>query len=986
MTPLPAPLAAHTAQRIADFRSKASADQLPLLDHPAVAASMPKVWAISQFVADSCAREPALLFSLLESGDLLADSGAAYYARRLAESLREVTDEAGLHRVLRRFRRREMVRIAWRDLARWADLHETLADLSALAECCLQAALAFLYDAACRRWGVPLDSHGQPQNLVVLGMGKLGGGELNFSSDIDLIFAYPQAGTLPGKHELSHQEFFTKLAQALVKALDALTEDGFVFRVDTRLRPFGESGPLVMNFDAMEAYYQGQAREWERYAMIKARPVAGDAAAGAELMAMLQPFVYRRYLDYRAFGELREMKAKIAQELLRKDRTDSVKLGKGGIREIEFIAQAFQLLRGGQDKALQERRVRVVLDVLAERGYLPAQEVAMLQAAYRYLRLTENHIQQLADQQTHDLPKDAGQRLRLACSMGHADWDSFKAELDGVSAQVQSLFEQVIAPARDDGEQNLARQVWCGGGDEAAKSVLLGEMGYRAPHDILEMLAAFRASQAVARLSARGVAELDRLMPRLLQALVVVEQPDDHDSTQESVASGSLSLRERAGVRELNSRGQFHCKATLQRILALLEAVATRNVYYTLLAENPAVLGQLVKLADASPWIAAFLTRHPILLDGLLDARQLYAPQQKDDLRKELARQLAALEADDREALMNRLRHFKQTQVLRVAAADIMAAIPLMVVSDYLTYIAEVLIEETLREAWQHTVTKHGVPPGCQPETIGGFAVIAYGKLGGIELSYSSDLDLVFLYDAASAEAVTDGERPISVAQFYGRIVQRIIHLFTTNMHTGTLYEVDMRLRPSGKSGLLVTSLKAFEVYQMDSAWTWEQQALVRARYVAGDAVLGEKFRAVRAKSLSRPRDRSTLQAEVREMREKMRANLDSKDPALFDFKQGAGGIADIEFIVQFAALAGAAEHPSLLQWTDNVRLLEQLSATGLLSREDAEDLRQTYVHFRSQVHKAALWEQEARAPAEAWTERRARVQAIWHKLLDAAV
>lgn len=950
MMPVPASLAASVSQRLADLRASVSTEQLALLDQPAVTESMPTVWAISQFVADSCVREPAMLFSLLESGDLLADSGAAYYAARLADGLQAVTDEAGLHRVLRRLRRREMVRIAWRDLAGWATLDETLADLSALAECCLRAALAFLYDAACRRWGVPLDADGVPQNLVVLGMGKLGGGELNFSSDIDLIFAYPQAGTLPGKHELSHQEFFTKLAQALVKALDAITEDGFVFRVDTRLRPFGESGPLVMNFDAMEAYYQGQAREWERYAMIKARPVAGDAAAGAALMAMLQPFVYRRYLDYRAFGELREMKAKIAQELLRKDRTDSVKLGKGGIREIEFIAQAFQLLRGGQDKALQERRIRVVLEILAEREYLPVHEVAMLQAAYRYLRLTENHIQQLADQQTHDLPKDAGQRLRLACSMGHEDWDAFKAELDGVCAQVQGLFEQVIAPARDEGEQNLARQVWCGGEDEVAKSVLLGEMGYRTPHDILEMLAAFRASQAVVRLSARGVAELDRLMPRLLQALLASEQP----------------------------------KPTLKRILGLLEAVATRNVYYTLLAENPAVLNQLVKLTDASPWIAAFLTRHPILLDGLLDARQLYAPQQKDDLRKELARQLAALEADDQEALMNRLRHFKQTQVLRVAAADIMAAIPLMVVSDYLTYIAEVLIEETLREAWQQTVTKHGVPPDCRPETVGGFTVIAYGKLGGIELSYSSDLDLVFLYDAEQPEALTDGDRPISVAQFYGRIVQRIIHLFTTNMHTGTLYEVDMRLRPSGKSGLLVTSLAAFERYQMESAWTWEQQALVRARYVAGDAALGEKFRAVRAKSLSRVRDRSALQTEVRDMREKMRANLDSKDPALFDLKQGVGGIADIEFIVQFATLAGAAQYPTLLQWTDNVRLLEQLSATGLLAREDAEYLKQTYIQFRGQVHKAALWEQEARVPAEAWTEPRARVQAIWRKLLDA--
>lgn len=946
----PHPLPDKAKQLLADFCQRAAADKLTLLQRPEVEESLPKVWAISQFVAESCLQAPELLFSLLESGDLLKDSGAAYYDKRLTEGLIGVEDEPSLHRMLRRTRRREMVRIAWRDLAGWADLDETLEDLSMLAECCLRTALEFLYGAACTRWGTPTDGQGRPQNLVVLGMGKLGGGELNFSSDIDLIFAYPEAGALPDKRNTSYQEFFTKLSQNLVKALDLRTEDGFVFRVDTRLRPFGDSGPLVMNFDAMEAYYQGQAREWERYAMIKARPVAGDVDAGSELTAMLRPFIYRRYLDYRAFGELRELKSKIAQELQRKDRTDSVKLGKGGIREIEFIGQAFQLLRGGQDKALQDRRIRVVLEVLATRGYLPAEEIAKLQAAYRYLRLTENHIQQLADQQTHDLPKDEEQRLRLAFSMGHSDWHSFKAELDEVCRQVHDLFEQVIAPMRDDSGNGLARQVWAGAGDDESKAATLSGLGYPAPYEALALLAAFRSGTAVARLSSRGIAELDRLMPPLIQAVASAARPE----------------------------------TTLKRILVLLEAVTTRNVYYTLLAENPAALGQLIKLADASPWIAGFLTRYPILLDSLLDARQLYAPQKQADLYKELARQMASVEPDDMEGQMNRLRHFKQVQVLRVAAADIMEAIPLMVVSDYLTDIAEVLINETLREAWRQTASKHGVPPGCQPDEIQGIAVIAYGKLGGIELSYSSDLDLVFLCDAERLDAATSGARPLTVAQFYARIVQRMIHLFTTNMLAGVLYEIDMRLRPSGNSGLLVTSLSAFETYQMDSAWTWEQQALVRARCVAGDAALAQKFKDVRAKSLSRGRDRATLQKEVRDMREKMRNNLASKDKAVFDLKQGLGGIADIEFIVQFGVLAYAAEHPALLEWTDNVRLLERLSDAGFLSREDAEFLKQAYVGFRAHVHRAALQEQEALIPAEALAETRARVQAIWHNAMEA--
>jgi glutamate-ammonia-ligase adenylyltransferase len=956
MLPLPAALSAKFDQRLADFRARADAGKLHWLEQPDVAAALPKVWAVSAFVADHCLRDPGLLFSLLESGDLQANSGAAYYAQRLAEGLAGVEDEAGLHRLLRRTRQREMLRIAWRDLAGWAELDETLQDLSVLAECCLRAALEFLYGKACARWGTPVDSSGRPQNLVVLGMGKLGGGELNFSSDIDLIFAYPEAGNLPDRHETTYQEFFTKLAQSLVKALDMQTEDGFVFRVDTRLRPFGDSGPLVMNFDAMEAYYQGQAREWERYAMIKARPVAGDMDAAGELAAMLRPFVYRRYLDFRAFGELRELKAKIVQELQRKDRCDSVKLGLGGIREIEFIGQAFQLLRGGQDKTLQDRRIRVVLDVLAERGSLPAADVTTLQAAYRYLRLTENHIQQLADQQTHDLPKDEDARLRLAFSMGHADWDSFRRELDPIRQSVHAIFSQVITPARDESEHALARQVWTGAGDDAGKQALLAEMGYPDGASALASLQAFRSGSAVTRLSTRGVEELERLMPPLLQAA--------------GKLGGSTGDNDRAGL-------------ALKRILALLEAVTTRTVYYTLLAENPAALAQLVKLADASPWIAGFLTRHPILLDGLLDARQLYAPQKKADLHKELARQLASVEPDDEEAHMNRLRHFKQAQVLRVAAADIMEAIPLMVVSDYLTDIAEVLIEATLREAWRHTAAKHGVPPGCRAEEIGGFAVIAYGKLGGIELSYSSDLDLVFLCDGENLGAATNGPRPVTVSQFYARIVQRMIHLITTNMLSGMLYEIDMRLRPSGNSGLLVTSLSAFQAYQMDSAWTWEQQALVRARCVAGDPALAEKFRQVRAQSLSRPRDLGSLRTEVREMREKMRSNLDSKDPTLFDLKQGFGGIADIEFIVQFGVLAYAASHPALLEWTDNVRLLERLCGSGVLAQDDADCLKQAYILFRTQVHRAALQEREARVPAAALADMRGRVQAIWRKAME---
>jgi glutamate-ammonia-ligase adenylyltransferase len=916
---------------------------------PSVAETLRRVFAASPFVEEQAVREPErFLQSLEERRAHEGEHYAARYAVCLAAALEGVGDETELGRRLRRFRRAEMARIACRDIAGWAELDETLADLTGLAEACLQAALDFLYRQACERRGVPVDSQGRPQNLVVLGMGKLGGGELNFSSDIDLIFAYREDGVLPYR-ETSHQEFFTRLAQSLVKALDAVTEDGFVFRVDTRLRPFGDSGPLVMSFDALENYYQSQAREWERYAMIKARPVAGDLRAGAELLRILKPFVYRRYIDFRAFGELRELKRKITQELQRRDRADNVKLGRGGIREIEFIGQAFQLIRGGQDKALRERRIQRVLAVLGERGHLPAGVVANLQSAYVFLRQTENRLQAMHDRQTHDLPEDETARRRLALAMGHADWSSFRCALDAVREQVHAVFGQVIASGEEASAGGEAPRVWAGKEDAEILAALLGDLGYRDPVRTRECLRQFRDAPALRRLSSRGAAELDRLMPLLLRAAGTGKQPD----------------------------------VALARIVGLLEAVAQRNVYYTLLAENPAALTQLVRLSEASPWIASYLARHPILLDELLDARQLYAPLQKQALREDLQRQLASVDEDDEEAALNRLRQFKQAQVLRVAAADIMDAIPLMVVSDYLTGIAEVLLETALAMAWRHLVARHGAPPGCGKEVPCGFGVIAYGKLGGIELGYGSDLDLVFLHRDTDANALTDGPRPVGAVQFYARLAQRIVHIVTAKLVSGPLYELDLRLRPNGNSGLPATSLAAFETYQMESAWIWEQQALTRTRFIAGDVAVGEEFLRIRRRSLARPREADALRAEVREMREKMRDKLASKNPAVFDLKQGAGGIADIEFLVQFGVLLRALDHPNLLEYSDNIRQLERLAEAGFLTREQSEALRQAYLQFRGCAHRAALQDCPALIAAEEMTETREFVRDIWRRIME---
>ncbi|XSG83870.1 MAG: bifunctional [glutamate--ammonia ligase]-adenylyl-L-tyrosine phosphorylase/[glutamate--ammonia-ligase] adenylyltransferase [Methylohalobius sp. ZOD2] len=912
-----------------------------------VSAQVPKVWSVSRFVAEQCVRDPAMWADLVDSGDLGSTDRAKKYVRQLnalTESAVEFTD---LQRSLRRFRNREMVRIAWRDITGWASLEETLGDLSLLAEACIQAALQWLFERACRRYGTPRCPDGQPQLPVVLAMGKLGAWELNFSSDIDLIFAFEHDGELEDKRATSYQEFYLRLCRDLVKALQAQTEDGFVFRVDTRLRPFGDSGPLVLNFDAMDIYYQSQARAWERYAMIKARPVAGDPDAGERLMQMLEPFVYRRYLDYRALGALRELKRKIMEELKRRDRLEDIKLGPGGIREIEFIAQVFQLIRGGREIGLRDQRLRVILKRLTELDLLPPEESETLLASYRFLRLVENRLQEYNDQQTQQLPSDDVGRLRLAVSMDAPDWTTFQNQLQEVRGQVQTLFEEVFAlPETAEAESESAR-IWRGAEDEDLLQELLAKQGYGDSEGVWQQLREFRRSRPVRLLTSQAATELDRLMPVLIETVAQGENPD----------------------------------RTLRRLLALLEAIASRSAYLTLLVENPGALNQLVRLAAASPWVANHLAQYPMLLDELIDPNTLYAPLTRDQLETAIDHRLAGLDLDDDEGLLNALRHFKQAHVLRVAAADIANAIPTRVVSDYLTDIAEVVLERSVAIAWKQVTAKYGLPPG-EGDRPRDFVVIGYGKLGGIELGYGSDLDLVFLY-RGEAEAVTSGPRAIPCAQFYIRLGQRLIHLLTTPMLSGVLYEIDMRLRPSGNAGLLVTGLGAFERYQRESAWTWEHQALVRARPVAGDFELGKAFERVRLEVLGRERELGKLRQEVLDMRDKMRAHLNRSDSGRFDLKHGPGGVVDIEFIVQFGCLAHAHRRPEAFRHPDNLRLLDALAEIGWLGDDQKRFLQETYLGYRTRLHRFALQEQSGLVPADAFREERTEVVRLWRRLIE---
>ena len=938
------------------FRAAVQARGLAFSIDERLSAALPAVWAASAFVAQACIHSPSLLSDLNAAGDLGAAYAAGDYRKKLEAALQGVEDEDSLLKALRLFRRREMVRIAWRDLAAWADLAETLADLSALAAACVECALERLDDWQSRDLGEPRGhSGGGRLSLVVIGMGKLGAGELNFSSDIDLIFAYPEEGeTQGGKSPIANQEYFTRLARRLIHVLHTPTAEGFVFRVDMRLRPFGDSGPLVMDFDAMEEYYQSHGREWERYAWIKAAVVAGDRDAGARLMALLRPFVYRRYLDFGAYESLRDMKLLIEAEVRRKGMADNIKLGAGGIREIEFIGQAFQLIRGGRETELQIRPILKVLERLVAGSYLPAYAGAELAEAYRFLRRAENRLQEYADQQTHRLPADPQARLRLALTMGYADWQGFARDLERHRRRVQGHFQQVFAAPQTEAAASAGPdlgQLWAGILNEAQGHEVLVAAGYTQLEETLTRIRRFHESPSCRQLTARGRERLDDLMPLLLGAVAHARHPD----------------------------------TTLSRVLDLVEKIARRTTYLALLAESPMALSQLVRLCAASPWIAGLLTLHPLLLDELLDPRSLYAPLKRQALEDELATDLARLGADDLEQQMEVLRHFQQANTLRVAAADVVGAYPLMVVSDHLTEIAEVVLQAVLRLARQHLIDRHG-SPCCRIDgqvVEPGFAVLAYGKLGGIELGYGSDLDLVFLHGSEGEELGTQGAKAIDNNVFFARLGQRIIHMITAHTPAGVLYEVDMRLRPNGAAGMLVSSMAAFAEYQHHAAWTWEHQALVRARVVAGDAPVAERFAAIRRDVLGRQRDGAQLRREVREMRERMRAELGQRDAAKFDLKQDVGGIADIEFMVQYGVLAWAFTHPELLRYTDNIRLLEGLARAGAMTAQDADLLSDIYRVYRAKVHQLTLLKEPIVADAHAFDEQRQAVVRMWRTLLE---
>lgn len=938
------------------FSKKNALDEPQLIALSDAKANIDQVWAASHFVAEQCVQDPLMLVSLLQSKDFEQAFCAEDYRQQLAKALPGVSSQQELARLLRKFRQREMVRLIWRDVLQLASLEEVVRSLSDMADVCLITARDTLHHWLEEKMGCPQSEEGVPQQLVVIAMGKLGARELNLSSDIDLIFAYPQRGHCVGvASPVSNQEFFVLLGQQLIQALDKVTEDGFVFRVDMRLRPYGQSGALASSFDGLETYYQSQGREWERYAFVKARPVTPDEAVNKDLMQRLQPFVYRRYVDYSAIESLREMKALINREVRRRGVSENIKLGPGGIREVEFIVQAVQLINGGRDRRLQASNLMKVLVVLEEGGYFPAATVQQLEASYRFLRTLEHRIQGLRDQQTQTLPADTSDRLRVAASMGFSEWEALRSRLDEHRALVREHFDLLISsdqsehqPGEGDGSDMAAIWNMEQSREQRVGVLLQRKMPAADATELLQAVGKLKTSKQLQRAQKVGLQRLNKLMPVLLEQVVAGESP----------------------------------LQTFERITPLLYQVLRRSAYLALLLENEVALRHLVVLCSASPWIADQLARQPLLLDELIDANSLFSHPDLAVLKDELRQQLLRIPNDDLEQQMECLRHFKKGHVLRVAATEVSAFRPLMRVSDYLSDIAEATLSVVADIAWQQMVDKYGYPTTAEGRvTDRPFLIIAYGKLAGYELSYSSDLDLVFVYDSP-ANLSTDGERSIGNTVFFTRLVQRMIHVLTSNTASGELYEVDSRLRPSGAAGLLASSFSSFQSYQQEKAWTWEHQALVRSRVIVGSAALNKRFDALREQVLTVKREPEALQKEVKAMRVKMRDHLDSPAVGQFNVKQGTGGIVDVEFLVQYNVLRWAHQVPELLFFADNIRILEQMTEHGLLAREDAECLSKAYLRYRSLIHRAALQNQKAQFDASPFEEMRENVREIWHRQL----
>jgi len=853
--------------------------------------------------------------------DALAESIEAPFT---ADAMRSYLDadrlsEESLPKALRKLRTWVLCHLAVRDLNNQAELEEVTDTMTTLAEVCLQTAQDVLHDSLVERYGHPLASAGWEQDMLIIGMGKLGGRELNVSSDIDLIFVYPEDGQTAGNKVISNFEFFEKLGRRLLKALGEITEDGQVFRVDMRLRPNGDSGPLVCSFDSLENYFISQGREWERYAWIKARVLTGSRFE--ELEQIARPFVFRKYLDFGAINAMRGLHAQIRRQVMRRDRADNVKVGPGGIREIEFIAQVFQLIRGGREPSLQIKPTLKVLRELTRKGILETSTVDALSEAYTFLRGLEHRLQYLDDAQTHELPGNEEDRTIIAEAAGFDDYDALLAALEQHRKIVSKDFDDIFSdPSEPDHKLD---DVWASAGNDSTDPVL-AQLGYADPDSVSHKLAEIHESPRYQQLPAHIRSRLDSLVPRIVEVAAETPLPDE----------------------------------TLKRLLDFLESISRRGAYLALLQQYPGALKRVADLIGASTWAAQYLTRHPILLDELLDDRHLDETPDWSAFTAELGEALEALEPDTEEQ-MHLMREHHHAQVFRLLTQDIAGKLKVEHLADHLSALADVILELTLPLVWRKIGKRHRDEPA--------FAVIAYGKLGGKELGYASDLDIVFLFDDDAPEAT----------EIYSRYGQRINTWLSSQTAAGILFETDLRLRPNGAAGLLVTSMEAFRKYQLESAWVWEHQALTRARFAAGDTSVGEAFEHIRHEVLCQERDPDKLRDDVLAMRRKMRDAHASKSEQ-FELKHDAGGLVDVEFLIQYLVLCHAHAYPDMTENLGNIALLQRASEHSLIPAELSDQCADSYRLFRRMQHRQRLNGQRGEMPHEEVAEARQPVLQLW--------
>ena len=873
----------------------------------------------------------------------------------------QLADEAKVMSGLRHLRMLLMMRWIWQDALQMIALEQLTDELSEFADGCISFAKDYTYRHLVKKYGEPtfINAQGNVQidDMAIMAMGKLGAQELNLSSDIDLIFVHQARGETNGNKDhgtrsIDNKRFMTRLGQGIIKLLDNKTADGFVFRVDMRLRPWGDGSDLAIHLSALQKYFALHGRAWERFAWLKARVVGQvEQPFYDELQALIKPFVFRYYVDYSAFSALREMKSLIQNQVAQREDLDNIKLGAGGIRDIEFIVQAFQLIYGGRHPQLQIKSCLQSMQMLYELGYLELSTFEQLQSAYRFLRRLEHAIQAINDQQTQRLPHDPHWQHNLALTLGFDDWDALLSRLNHHRDTVNDPFERMVTERQVPDQEGVDLE-------PEHLDAQIARLNEVLTAENRELLQEFWQSKMVANLSDEARERLDDAYPVIVHALLAHQE-------QQQLANTALP-----------------------RLMALLEAICRRSIYLVMIAENPNATIELIPMLSASPWIAKELAQYPVLLDSFLQQRYRHLPD-KLELRDILRQQLLRVEPNDEEELLSVLRLFKKNQVLAVAASDVLAERPIMKVSDSLTYIAAVVLEAALERAFAEIVKRYGYPIGKDGDPVTeadcGFAIIGYGKLGGLELSYASDLDLVFLHKIKE-QGMTTGEKSVSGMKFAARLVQKLMNYLNTQTRDGRVYEIDMRLRPSGNAGMMVVSCDAFETYQLDKAWSWEHQALVRARAICGDRRVTARFCDIRRDVLALPRTIEQVRSEITSMRIKMQKHLGTsqwqQQAGKFHLKQDAGGIVDIEFLAQFAVLAYSHEYPSLTKWSDNVRIFAEVALLGIWDEQVCQDLTDAYLRIRAATHQLALSEQSLLVEESLWQETRALVQAQWQRLM----